>query len=366
MILSSVALLAGAILGLLTVENGRARRTRTEVERTRAFTMAESGIDHVRVLLDANALPPSGILDWSSDGQDNDGDGRVDEGDESLRATTERWWSDAVDNDGDGLVDESDEGLAHVASTVRIGTSTVTVTGWVQRLATEISFSTPAVVNLVDPNAKLIFKGNSFLIDGRDRDLSGGWTNNPPVYGIATAGSKLSVLAQLSKQQLDNVNGAGGKPSITTWSAPSSSWLPSMVETMRTQADVTFDHYGSTYTGSLGSEKTGNYLVTYSQGDLKIGGGSTGAGVLCVDGNLEITGKWEFVGVILVTGGVTVKGGGSSQRLTGSALIGSDFVQELSLQSQIKGGIELVYSSAAVAGISGTSARYTVAAVTEP
>jgi hypothetical protein len=364
-LVASVALLAGAVYGLLAVETGRATRARTEVERTRAFTIAESGVDQTRVLLDASALPASGVLDWSTDGVDNDGDGRVDEGDESLRATVVRWWSDGLDNDGDGSIDETDEGVARVTCTVRIGASTETVTGWVQRVATAIPVTAPATVNLLDPNALVVFKGNSFLVDGRDRDLNGGWTRNAPSYGISIAGPKSLITSLLTKQQLDNVIGAGGRPSITTWTPPSSVWLDEIVDAMQAQADVTFTNYGTTYTGSLGNAKAGKFLVTFSQGNLKIGGGSTGAGVLCVDGDLEITGGWEFVGAVFVKGRVIVKGGGSKQRLTGAIFIGSDLVQDMTLAT-IKGGIELVYSAAALAGLTAGQARYNVAAVTEP
>ncbi|MCI0589386.1 MAG: hypothetical protein L0323_21425 [Planctomycetes bacterium] len=365
-LVGSVTLLAGAIVGLLTVEQGRASQARTEIERTRAFTLAESGIDEAGVLLAANAIPPSGVIDWSADLEDNDGDSRVDEGDESLTATVARWWSDGVDNDGDGETDETDEGVARVTSTVRIGVSTVTVTGWLRRLEAVIPVEVPAVVNLLDPNADVTFKGNSFDIEGGDRSPTGGWGPAPAVYGIAINGSTKQVLTQLAKNQLDNVNGVGGRPSITSWTPPSADWLQTIVDSMAVQADVNFDHYASTYTGDLGDWKTGKKLVTHSKGSLKIGGGSQGAGVLCVDGDLEISGNWHFVGAIFVTGRVTVKGGGNGQRLHGAIFIGGDFEHVFSLETLIKGGIELVYSSAAVAGLTASSSTFDVVAVTEP
>ncbi len=365
-LVGSVTLLAGAIVGLLTVENGRASRARTEIERTRAFTLAESGIDEAGVLLAANAIPPSGVIDWSDDGVDNDGDGRVDEGEESLTAAVARWWSDGVDNDGDGETDEADEGVARVVSTVRIGTSTVTVSGWLRRLEAVIPVEVPAVVNLLDPNADVTFKGNSFAIEGRDRTPTGGWGPAPAVYGIAINGSTNSVLTQLSKNQLDNVNGVGGRPSITSWAPPSADWLQNIVNSMALQADVTFDHYASTYTGNLGDWKAGKNVVTYSKGTLKIGGGAEGAGVLCVDGDLEISGNWHFVGAVFVTGRVQVKGGGNGQRLHGAIFIGGDFEHVLDLETVFKGGIELVYSSAAVTGLTASSSTFDVVAVTEP
>jgi hypothetical protein len=365
-LLASVTLLAGAILALITVEMGRAGRARTEVERTRAFSLAESGVDQVRVLLAANAFPAGTTLDWSDDGVDNDGDGRADEGDESVTASAALWWSDGIDNDGDGLTDETDEGVARVTSTARIGTSTQTVTGWVRRISSVVPLEVPAVVNLLDPNADVTFKGSSFLVDGRDHELTGGFSRKPSVYGIAINGSKASVLSQLTKNQTGSIMGTGGKPSITTWTPSSPEWLQNVIDAMALQADVTFNNFNSSYTGTLGNALAGKYLVTYSRGNLKLGGGSTGAGVLCVDGDLEITGKWEFVGPVFVTGRVTVKGGGSGQRLKGVIYIGGDLTQTVLSGATIKGGIELVYCSSAVAGISLGDTRYDIVAVTEP
>jgi hypothetical protein len=365
-LLFSVVLVGGAIASLVSVEQARSSASRTDCERQRAFALAESATDTVAVLLGANAWPAGTTLDWSSDGVDNDGDGLADEGDESLVARADLWWSDGIDNDGDGATDETDEGVARVTSAVGIGTSRATVTGWVRRLSTVIPLEVPGVVNLFDPNARISFKGNSFSIDGRDRLLTGGWGTKPSVYGIATNGSKTSLLSQLSKQQLDNVTGAGGRPSVTTWSPSSPDFVQTVVDAMSTQADVTFRNYGSTYTGSLGDAKAGKYLVTYSKGDLKIGGGSTGAGALCVDGDLEISGKWEFVGPVFVTGSVTVKGGGSGQKLLGAMFVGGDFKQILDLTAVIKGGIELIYSASAIAAVTLGGARFDVVAVTEP
>ncbi|HKB14492.1 MAG TPA: hypothetical protein VKF62_00420, partial [Planctomycetota bacterium] len=172
-LVASITLLAGAILGLLTIESGRAARARTEVERTRAFTIAESGIDQVAVLMSSNAWTPGSSLDWSKDGVDNDGDGLTDEGDESLTASVDTWWTDGLDNDADGQTDESDEWVARVGCTVPLGISTVTLTGWIRRLESIIPFGVPAVLTLLDPNADLNFSGNAFQVNGNDHNLNG-------------------------------------------------------------------------------------------------------------------------------------------------------------------------------------------------
>ncbi|MCI0587981.1 MAG: hypothetical protein L0323_14205 [Planctomycetes bacterium] len=368
-LVASVTLLAGAIVGLLTIEMARAGRARTEVERTMAFTIAESGIDHARVLLGADRLPPSGRIDWSDDGDDNDGDGLVEEGDESMTATVERWWSDLEDNDGDGEIDESDENVARVFASARVGTSTETVTGWLERLDSFLPVSVPAVLTLLDPNSDISFAGNSFQINGKDHPLNNQTQPGPSVLGIATSGTPSQLIAQLSGQQLDNVTGSGGYPSVAAWAPPSSTWFDDLFTAMRPLANLVFTNYTQQYSGKLGNWRAGNYVITYSQGSLQVGGGATGAGVLLVDGDLTISGNFEYVGYIFVTGRIRVTGGGNGQTLRGAIFCGGDVSQTLAsslLDATLKGGIDLIYSSDALFRVRNAMTRYEVAAITEP
>src|SRR5262245_17447516 len=370
-LVASVTLLAGAILGLITVEQGRASRARTEIERSKAFTLAEGGIHQVATLLHANAWPAGTTLDWSSDGVDNDADGLVDEGDESLVATAQLWGSDGVDNDGDGLVDETDEGVARVTSTVGIGISSVTLTGWVEHVESPLPFNVPAVLTALDPNADLTFKGNSFDINGNDTLLGG--KKGPagsPVLGIAINGTLAQVLKQLSKQQLNNVVGLGGLPSVGVWNPPASGWIEDLIQAMAPIAGLTFTNYSPSYKGNLGDWTTGNYLITYSKGNLKMAGGTKGAGVLMVDGDLELSGNFEYVGYVFVTGALRVTGGGNGQILTGATFVGSDVHQTYTgnptKQALLKGGLHLQYSSDALGRVRTATGGYRIVATTEP
>ncbi|MCI0589385.1 MAG: hypothetical protein L0323_21420, partial [Planctomycetes bacterium] len=132
LLVASVTLPAGAGFGLITVGQGRGGLTRSEIEHAKAFAFAEGGIHEVAARLHADAWQVGTTLDWSHDDLDNDGDGLVDEKDESLCASAVLWGSDGVDNDGDGDVDETDEGIARVTSTSRIGACRVTLTRWVE------------------------------------------------------------------------------------------------------------------------------------------------------------------------------------------------------------------------------------------
>src|SRR5262249_43078921 len=150
-----------------------------------------------------------------------------------------------------------------------------------------VSLPTPqAAVYLNDPLANTTFQGNAFNVDGKDWNLNGTGGPSPSIYGIAINGSKNQILSHLSAQQLDNVNGKGGWPSVTSYAPPNASYIDSVISTLSSRASIVFNSYSGTYTGNLGTYSTGNYVITKSNGNLKIGGGSQGAGILLVQGNL--------------------------------------------------------------------------------
>ncbi|MGH7150352.1 MAG: hypothetical protein ACREIU_06630, partial [Planctomycetota bacterium] len=294
-LLFSVVLVGGAIASLVSVEQARSGASRTDCERQRAFALAESATDTVAVLLNANAWPAGTVLDWSSDGLDNDGDGLVDEGDESLRATADLWGSDAADNDGDGSVDESDERVARVSATVALGTSQSTMTGWLRLVDASLPETVPAPLTLLDPNADVDFNGNALRVDGADTNLDG-TPAGPSTYGIAIDGSPAQVTSQLSAKEKLLVGGLGGAPSVGTWTPGMADYVQTMVDSFAPYADIVFHNYTKAYSGSLGNWKTSDYLITHSKGSFKISGGSVGAGLLLVEGDLEISGGWDYAG----------------------------------------------------------------------
>ncbi|HET6203321.1 MAG TPA: hypothetical protein VFI25_11020 [Planctomycetota bacterium] len=372
-LVASVFLIAGSLASLLTLETARSRRVAEERNLDRAFLLAESGVDAVHALLNARAWNPVAGLDWSTDGLDNDGDGLVDEGDETVAATTEDWSTDGLDNDGDGTTDEADEQVVRVFSAASVGPSGRRVEAFLKR--NEVDIPTPgAAIYLNDPNAQVQFSGNSFGVSGNDVTLAGLAGPAPAVYGIGVNITPKTVVSQLKKGQLNNIVGIGGIGSVGLQLEPEPNFIESVVQTFASRADITFPAgYSGTYTGSLGSLPTaptwsnGDYKVTYAAGDLKISGGSHGAGLLLVDGNLEITGNWEYVGYVFVTGSVIFKGGGNSNpaRLRGSLFVGEDVLGG-DLATKLAGKIEVDYSSQALSLVRTTLTNYAVLAFTEP
>ncbi len=73
-----------------------------------------------------------------------------------------------------------------------------------------------------------------------------------------------------------------------------------------------------------------NIIYFNMQGNktLKLTGGSHGAGILLVDGNLEIHGGFIWYGVIIVTGGLSYTGL-EDQNVTGGILAGESAFSEV-------------------------------------
>ena len=79
--------------------------------------------------------------------------------------------------------------------------------------------------------------------------------------------------------------------------------------------------------------------ITYVPGDMKItSNGSVGAGVLVIDGDLEINGGLQFYGVIIVKGVVNFTGGGSSN----TNIVGAVLAGKSSIDNTVLGGSAVI------------------------
>jgi hypothetical protein len=73
---------------------------------------------------------------------------------------------------------------------------------------------------------------------------------------------------------------------------------------------------------------------------VKLAGGTTGAGILLVDGNLEINGGFKWYGLIIVTGSVDYTGGGE-KNVTGAVMCG----ETATVQVDVGGNAGIIYCS---------------------
>lgn len=89
--------------------------------------------------------------------------------------------------------------------------------------------------------------------------------------------------------------------------------------------------------------------TTYIPGSVKLTG-NAGAGVLIIDGDLDVHGGLQFYGLILVRGQINFTGGGSQQvNLYGAILAGQDVnAQDQALSDNIGGSFNFTYDSCAL------------------
>lgn len=89
--------------------------------------------------------------------------------------------------------------------------------------------------------------------------------------------------------------------------------------------------------------------VTYIPGSVKLSGNS-GAGVLIIDGDLDVHGGLQFYGLILVRGQINFTGGGSQKvNLFGAILAGQDVTaQDIAIGDTIGGSFSFTYDSCAL------------------
>ena len=104
------------------------------------------------------------------------------------------------------------------------------------------------------------------------------------------------------------------------------------------------------YTNPLGWGSAGSYEITYCNGDLTING-LTGYGILVIDGDFEAKGNIGWEGIIIVSGTVTLSGGGNLA-ITGALI--SDSVTE------INGSVEVQYDCNVINDLDDTFSNYAV------
>jgi hypothetical protein len=120
-----------------------------------------------------------------------------------------------------------------------------------------------------------------------------------------------------------------------------------------TQTSQTF----GTYPSGLPTEPTSvNSVTEYIPGSVKLTSDANGAGILIVDGDLEINGGLNWYGLILVRGKVSFTGGaGQNVNLYGSILAGQDVNATDQAQGDTFGGsINFHYDMCAMQNLNGS------------
>lgn len=80
---------------------------------------------------------------------------------------------------------------------------------------------------------------------------------------------------------------------------------------------------------------------------VKLSGGTSGCGILVVEGDLELSGAFSWYGIIVATGSIRFTGGGPGDKnVTGGILSGASV--DADMDTTISGGVSIIYCSTAV------------------
>jgi Tfp pilus assembly protein PilX len=236
-------------------------------------------------------------------------------------------------------IDPINKNIYLVTSTGYTGNSFRTVEAEISRVP-PISVPAPLYVK-----ASSTVQGSSTHVIGTDQ------CGSSDKHGVATTLSPGSVNINGSP----SITGTSGTDPDILYNAPNLD-ITAMVNSLKTQANFSYNVSSATQTGmnwgipSPGATQqnpstcTDHNIVDYNTNGtyIKLAGGTTGCGILLIEGNLEVNGGFSWNGIIIVTGSVTYSGGGDKQ-VTGGILSGGTVDADL-----VSGNANIVYCSYAV------------------
>ncbi len=210
--------------------------------------------------------------------------------------------------------------------------------------------------------------------DGGKKRIRTEVTHFPPINVPSSLYTKATTKIQGSSTKIDGNDGcgAGSLPGIishqnvTITGSPTINGSPAYVENSPLNVDVAKmieslrDYANYSYENGSGTTRSGmnwgspwlpnvesvsscdaNNIV-YHHGSVKFTGGTTGCGILLVEGDLELNGGFVWHGVILVTGCVKYTGGGE-KNVTGALLAGGTTDVDV-----VGGNAAILYCSTAI------------------
>ncbi len=254
--------------------------------------------------------------------------------------------------------DPADRGTLRAVATGPRSTTTAVVA---RLTRSNIPGTAPGAVYLANDNpTDADFDGNAFLVDGNDRNYTGGPGSAPAVPGIATrnAVNATETIDSMNGAQRDNVTGLGfnpGPPVIPSVQAapagPSQEHINQIIDALLERPHSTCAAqvinnsssctFGTTEAPQITYFTSGDGVTVHSNGNI------SGAGILIVEGGLRIQGTVDWRGLILVRGPTEIDYDMDTD-ITGSAtLYGALWTTDLSFE--VGGSAIVQYSSQGLA-----------------
>jgi len=357
-----VTLIGVSAIDTSTIETQISGNNRVSVE---AFYVAEAGINEAAGRLSRGATGTNGESVEITDGRPASPEWKLYLSTRTDKATRigydvgnpDHVLAQSIQNQADFAVE--------ITHKVDAGNQVITESGFPLYIATSHGFTKEGGNKTVqvelrkipemDPPAALYSKapvqvqGSSTVITGMDSCPIGGHYGNKT--GVMTTTSSIS--------QSGSPVVTGVPPQVTESSV--NVRLNSIVDDLKESANFEYEYNRDVtltgYSDSWGNPSpngtahplayTGPLNIVYFKMSgartLKLAGGSHGAGILLVHGNLEINGGFRWYGVIIVTGTFTFTGGGE-KNITGAVFTG----ESPSVASDLGGNVGILYCSDAV------------------
>jgi hypothetical protein len=263
----------------------------------------------------------------------------VDVGGTSTRVTVTSWIDDKIDNDElNGVDDPGEAGFVEVDTVAwvnvvtdgngnRIDVPSRRFRGsadvLLKRLDANVAIAQSAYVD--DENSDVDFQDAPFTISGVDTNLDGTAGPLPDIPGIGVPGDVTAITHQIEHAAAATVLGSGGTPSVVTVAATD---VLTLMNHYIKAATIHFNGTDDDASGTLGDLSTMTPAIAHAHGNLKLHGGVSGCGMLLVDGDLEISDKFDYAGLIFARGSITFTGDGEKNLhgalLTTGSILGKD------------------------------------------
>ena len=202
------------------------------------------------------------------------------------------------------------------------------------------------------PNTETTFSGTSFSINGADNCNSA-----PAVPGIVVTDPSLVTEITndttsdggLAADQMVNVIGAGGSPSVVT--------IPPLSQTVSEIANAYLnlshtDLAGGNYSSNDNWGTSGSPRITRITGNAQIQGTIEGYGVLIVDGALDVQGNFTFHGLVIARGDIQVQFTGNAG-IYGSVILAESSFYDPTVELDVRGNATIRFDSCALASADG-------------
>ena len=219
--------------------------------------------------------------------------------------------------------------------------------GWKLVTIEAVKWPLPRVPAALYVEGALRLGEGDIRIDGRDHEEQAPHdtiAGAAPVPGIATPADAQAIEAQLAAAHAGGVRGEGGESSVRA--SATNLDLKTLAASWSRIADATLEGgQGGRNVTSWGSRS--DPRVVHVQGDFHPSGIGSGAGVLVVDGDLELNGSFEWTGLILCLHDARFHGAGPGISIVGSVLVQGSMAG----RSEVAGRTSILYSSTAMARI---------------